>query len=340
MGYHAVDDLGDALTAVKTLLVPVELGLWARLALVALFVGGGGIGLNAPVQTVSRSPISVETPGRLVVPSPGMAFWLALVVVSVAVLVGIAVAILGAVLELVFVESLRERTVRVRRFARRRLGQGVRLFLFRLALGLVGLVATALVFGLALLPLLVDLRVLTVLGMLVAVPVGLVVGLLLLLANFFTAAFVVPVMVLTGEGPVDGWRRLWPTLRADLEEVGVFVLVSAALAVARGIVVGTAGTIGAVLLLVPFGAVGLVGIGLLDVSAVLGWALLAVVVLAYGLSLVVLLGFVKAPVLAYLRYFGILVLGDLEADLDLVPDLRAEIRAEAGESGDDGAAGA
>jgi hypothetical protein len=38
---------------------------------------------------------------------------------------------------------------------------------------------------------------------------------------------------------------------------------------------------------------------------------------------------VQVPVHTYLRYYALLVLGDVEPDLDLVPDQRAAIRASA-----------
>lgn len=57
---------------------------------------------------------------------------------------------------------------------------------------------------------------------------------------------------------------------------------------------------------------------------------LAVVVLLFGLSVLVVVALAQVPVVTYLRYYALVVLGDVDSDLDLIPDRRGAIRADEG----------
>ena len=72
------------------------------------------------------------------------------------------------------------------------------------------------------------------------------------------------------------------------------------------------------------------GLGLVvgDVFQPAGAAVLAIAGAVYVVALVVVAAFAKAPLVVYLRYFGLFVLGDVAEDLDLVPVIRREVRAD------------
>lgn len=80
-------------------------------------------------------------------------------------------------------------------------------------------------------------------------------------------------------------------------------------------------------LLIPFGILGAPEFVLLTVARPFGLGVLAVVGLLFGLSVLVVVAFLPVPVVAYLRYYALLVLGDADGDLDLVPERRTAIRA-------------
>lgn len=322
---YAFDDVGDALDATREFLLPFDGRRWLKLAFVTFFLGGVGANVSFPVTGGGTG----GSPG----PPPEEVWLVVGLVVAAALAVALAFAAVRSVMDFVLYESLREEAVELRRFWSKRWRQGLRLFAFRFALGLVGLVLVgiplAMVFGPLLLGAGAAGGALVVLGALLFVPVALVVPTVGLLVQGFTTAFVVPTMIVEGGGVLDGWRRFWPTLREEWTEFLGYAVVNLVLAVAAGIVISLGSVAAALALLVPFGPLFLLGFGLASVSEPLGLAAMVAVGLVYGATAVVAAAFVKAPVVTYLRYYALFVLGDVDDDLDLVPVRRKEVRAAA-----------
>ncbi|WP_231736879.1 hypothetical protein [Halobacterium sp. CBA1126] len=139
MSWYAVDALDEALAEAKSLLVPVDVGVWVRLAVITLFAG------LSPPQTPS---VSVDVPPQAVVEygenllRPQL-LAAALSLLAIGVVLAVGFAVVGSVMEFVLVDALRSRDVRILGPFKRRLGPGLRLFAFRVAVGLVVLLATA-----------------------------------------------------------------------------------------------------------------------------------------------------------------------------------------------------
>lgn len=326
MALYAIDEIDDAFRVTREFLVPVDLRRWLKLAFVVFFVGGigtnvGSFQFNAPAGGETTFPID-----RL--PDLGADVWLLVAGVgAVVVLVALAFLLVGSVMEFVLVESLRTESVRVREFWSRRWRQGVRLFGFRLVVGVLLLVG----FAALLAPIVLGALDGQVTGgavglFLVGLPLFLLLALVVSLVNGFTTVFVVPIMVLTDAGVLAGWRRLWPTIRSEWKQYVVYALVNLVLTVAAGLFLAMAGLAAALVLLLPFGLLGFVGAGLLALVGPVGVAVLAVVALLYALSLMVVVAVAQVPVVTYLRYYAMLVLGDVDADLDLVARQRAAVR--------------
>lgn len=331
MSLSATDRLEDTLDETKALLLPLDATTWVKLTVMAFFVGGlGGNGLSGNFNVGGQNG-----PGsggfasdRLFdgfVQSLGSEFVI-VGLVAVAILVGLLFFYVGSVMEFVLVEALVTRTASVRDRFRARRSLGGRLFAFRLALGLVVglLVAGAFAFGLALQgpgP--------RMIGLILAAPVLFVVGVVAAVVYGFTTVFVVPIMFAERCGVLDGWRRLVPALRAEPTEFGVYLVLSVVLGAVGGMVVSTVvGLIGAVLFL----PLGVVGFAALSSGGPLLLLVLPVLLLVM-LTLAALGAVVRVPVVTYLRYYALLVLGDLTT-YDLLAD-----RPEATDPRDDGGDG-
>jgi preprotein translocase subunit Sss1 len=186
-----------------------------------------------------------------------------------------------------------------------------------------------------------------VLGLvLLLVPLAVLVGVVFSLVNGFTTFFVVPVMLLEGGGVLASWRRFFRTLRSEWREYLVFAVLTFVLTLILGTAVGFVVGIIALLVFGPlalFGLAGVVtagalgpggGVASLPVLAALGVVgLLALLLVLFVASLV------RVPVVTYLRYYALLVLGDTDADLDLVPERRRTIRAGSGADSTAGGSG-
>jgi hypothetical protein len=333
---YALDALDDALDATRAFLGPADRTTWAKLALVALFVGGSGSGaLSTSFGGGGGGPPPSGPPGP---PGfdPGPRAWLAIAALVVAALVlGLLFVLVGAIMEFVFVESLRNERVTIRRYWGRRWRQGVRLFVFRVLLGLFVIAGVTLVAAPFLFP---ALGVgsfgggLPIAAALAIVPVVLLLFVLVAVVDSFTIVFVVPVMVLRGGGVLAGWRRLWPTIVEEWKQYLAYAVAAFLLSLLAGVAVGIATLLGVVVLLVPFGILFGVGFAVFALlSQPVGIGLLVVVGVAFGFSVVAVAAVVQVPVKTYLRYYALLVLGDVDADLDLIPERRAAIRTEGGD---------
>jgi len=76
----------------------------------------------------------------------------------------------------------------------------------------------------------------------------------------------------------------------------------------------------------PFAIVGAVVYLTLSASSTVGLVLLGLVAVLFALALVVLWALVQVPVVTYLRYYALLVLGDIEPAFDIIPERREAAR--------------
>ena len=334
MVLYALEDLDDALDVTRGLLTPIDRTLWVKLAFVVFFIGGPGANFNSFQYGFGGNGDGGAPPGDVAFPDIGVSMWVAIAaIVGVLLIVALLFALIGSIMEFVFVESLRSEEVTIRRYWGRRWRQGVRLFVFRLVLGLFVLGAVAIAAGAGFLlfdgggPGAIAALVLLL------VPLFVVVGIAVGLVNGFTTVFVVPIMVLTDCNVLAGWGRLWPTITDQWEQYLAYVVASFFLAIVGGILVAITVVVLALLLLVPFGLLFGVGIALIAfVSEPVGIAVMVIVGILFGFAVLVVAALVQVPVQAYLRYYALLVLGDVEPALDLIPDQRAAVRESASES--------
>jgi len=342
--WYAFAALSDARDATESLLRPVDRGRWLRLALIALFVGvGGGVpsggsNVNVPSGGGGGAPSDFPPPSM---PEVGSAVAIVAGVVLLLLLLALVWSLVGAVMEFVLIAGLRDRDVSIREPFRANVRPGLRLFGFRLAVGLVSL----LVIGL---PLLLVFGVgigVSPAFLLFLVPLVVLFGIVALVGSVvlgLTTDFVVPTMLVEGSGVLDGWRRLWPTLRAEWKQVGLYVVAKFVLGIAVSLAVSIVVLLAALIVAIPFV---LVGGGLfLAVSAAgaapVGWVIAAVLVALFVLVMIAVGLIVQVPALTFVRYYSLSVLGMLVPELDLVgverPD-DGDDGAETNENGDDGA---
>ncbi len=290
MSWYAVESLDDALAETQALLLPFDADTWLRLAVVAMLAGLSppqtpAVSWEIPPQAVTEYADVVTEPAFLAA---------ALAVAAAAVGVGVVFAAIGAVMEFVLVDALRSRHVRVLGPFRDRLGPGLRLFVLRAAVTLAVLLAGAGV----VVPVFFAVTTgtaLPLLALVVTVPLLFAVAASGALVAEFTTAFVVPLMAEYGVGVFEGWRRFWPTLRAEWRQFAAYVLVKLVLLFGAGIVFSLAGAI----IVAPAGLVLFAG-GATPVAAV------AVAVAA--LVGVAVLAAASVPVVSYLRYHSLCTL--------------------------------
>jgi hypothetical protein len=320
--WFAFAALSDARDATEDLLRPVDRGRWLRLALIALFVGvGGGVptggsNVNVPSGGGGGMPSDVPAPS---LPDIGSAAAVVAGVVALILLVALVWSLIGAVMEFVLIVGLRDREVSIRDPFGANLRPGLRLFGFRLAVGLVSL----LVLGLPLLAVFGAGIGVSPAFLVLLVPLIVVFGVVALVASVvlgLTTDFVVPTMLVEGRGVLDSWRRLWPTLRAEWKQVALYIVAKFVLGIAVSLAVSLVVLLAALIVAIPFAIVG--GALYLAASAAgashVGLIVAAVLVALFVLVMIAVGLIVQVPALTFVRYYSLSVLGMLVPELDLV----------------------
>jgi len=325
MVLYAVDDIVDAGRATWRLLVPFELGTWLRFAVIAFFIGGVGA-TNAGPQFSGATPMPGE-PAVGDLPVITEQVWLAiLAAVGLVLALVLILLFVGAVMEFVFVESLRTERPRIRAYSRRHWRQGFRLFQFRLALALLTIAAVTAVVAPVAFTAWSGGSDAVIAALLLALPVLAVFFVAVAVVNGFTTVFVVPIMLRRDCGVRAGWRALWRSVKTDWKQYLAYMVLGAVLSFVLGVLVTLATVVVFVVLLLPFGLLFGVAAAVFLLFEPAGIAAFAVVGLLFGVALLVAVALVNVPAQAYLRYYALFVLGDIDPAFDVVSDQRAAVR--------------
>jgi hypothetical protein len=237
----------------------------------------------------------------------------------------LVIGLLTETLRFVFYDDLQTDRVRLIEPAKRRFGQAFRLYVFKIGLQLLTVGPIA---GLVAFVVLADIPI----GLGVGVAAALVVFAVILVSTIvsrITDEFVVPTMVVTDSGVLDGWRRFWPVFRGQLSQFGVYLVVHFLLLLAIGIarailsviVYGIVLVIGGVIgLVIVFGLFGGLSAAASSTAALVVLGLLAVLTLLAGW---VLLLPVQIAVLTYVTTYEVSMLAACDDALRLRPQTDA-----------------
>lgn len=324
MALHAIDEIGPAYRLTREFLLPLSARRWGKLAVVVLFIGGG---MNVP-SVEFNAPGAGDVPtGGIPTDIPPGVVGVIVAVIALALAIGVLVALIGAIMEFVFVESLRREAVAVRRYCGRRWRQGIRLFAFRLliALPFLGLVLAWLAivglpfffgWGEPALPIAVFALLL---------PVILVAGVIYAVIAGFTTVFVVPLMIQHDEGVVASWRRLAGSIRSDWKQYAVYAVIGLLLSLAAGILASIAVAIVVFVVGLPLAMVGIAVAITASPTSPIAIAVFAILVALVAIVVFVTWAIVQVPVVTYLRYHAMLVLDDIDPAFGLIDDQRGAL---------------
>jgi hypothetical protein len=275
LSHSAADVIELALRHTKEqLLHPFRFAQWMRLALVGLLAGEmgslTGCNFNVPLNNHPRG-----TQHFLRGPWPGFAsahpaLVAGLVAAFLVLWLGLLVLLLyvGSVMRFVLFDSVVARECHIRRGWAWRRHAGIRLFYWQIGLLLVTIAALVIliaipVAGAATLGWFKDARE-HVLGLALsgAALFLVLLGLFLLLGviHVLTKDFVVPQMALEDISALQGWQRLWPHLAAEKAGYAGYIGMKIVLAIGAAIVFGIISVIAFLLLLIPIGGVGALGV--------------------------------------------------------------------------------
>jgi hypothetical protein len=313
--FHAFSAFEGAVSRTKSLLWPFNLGVWLRLAVIAFFVGGIGGGGGTNYSFPDRGGQHV---GAMPVPDFfGLAPMTFLLILAALIVLALVFTYIGSVFQFVFVDCLTSGRVSLSRTFRERMGPGLSFFLFEILLFLVfiavmvGFVVFGVVTG-------IFSGVSNVVALLLILPVVILLALVVGLVLMFTVDFVVPVMVADGCGIVEGWRRVYGILRADLKNAAVYVVAKVILAIVAALILGILGLLILAVVGVPLFIVALLA-GFFANGPATMWALVLLLVVGILIALPFLL-LLQVPFVTFFRYYSLDVLRRFSPEHDLLAE--------------------
>ncbi|MFZ0294131.1 MAG: hypothetical protein WAL52_11045 [Candidatus Sulfotelmatobacter sp.] len=305
MPISAVDTISLAIEHTKEQLFrPLRFGQWTRLAFVGLLAGelGSGGGFNGSNFRLPAHPGASRhfLPSAFGGINPALLAGLIAILVVSAFIIGLIFMYISSVMRFILFDSIIAKECRIRQGWSRRQIEGWRYFLWKLLYllasfcGIAVLIGfpAAIAFGMGwlseprqhLLPLILGGVVLFFVLLLFLVSMAVIFVL--------TKDFVVPQMALEEIGALEGWRRLWPMIQAEMGGYAGYIGMKIVMAIGAGIVIGIA-----TLILGLFIAIPTVGLSILAVltgkSAGLTWN-------AYTITLAVVIGCVLLAIVLYL----------------------------------------
>ena len=325
MPISAVDAITPAVEHTKQQLFrPFRIGQWTKLAFVGLLAGelGANSCNRASFPQGHAGPTAHPGwPGSLGIDPALLAALGALLAVLIvaAIAVGIIMLYVGSVMRFVLFDSIVAKECHIRWSWSRRLGPGWRYFVWRLVYVVLTLAGIAVLIGLPAavahskgwfrepqqhLPPLILGGIFLAVGFLVFFVITAVVLVL-------TKDFVVPQMALENIDTMEGWRRLWSMMQADMGAYAAYIATKIGLSIVATIVIGIATVILGLIIAIPSIGLGLLAVlsgkaaGLtwnaetITLAIVLGCILLAIFL--YLVSLIAVPAIVFFP--AYSMYF-------------------------------------
>ncbi|MDV4343526.1 hypothetical protein HL657_10180 [Methanoculleus sp. YWC-01] len=307
---YAFSRLDGAFQRTKSLLWPIQWGIWLRLALIALFVGGGVSFPNTSGYTFGEGDLPPGFAESLPEIAP-------LIVAAFVAVLAIALIwwIIGTVLQFVFVDMLRTGDIHIRPFFGERLGKGVRLFLFQVVLTLILVLAM-----MAFIFMLVGIGgsgVGVAAFILVFIPFILIAALLFGIIFFLTTDFVVPIMIHEDCGVIEGWRRLFGVISGQFWQTIIYIVTRLILGLIAAIVQAVIVILALLIIAIPFVLIGIVLLAAIQAG---NFTLLLALLIPYLIIAIPVVLLIAVPFVTFFRYYGLLVLEGLAPECRLLPE--------------------
>ncbi|WP_292364579.1 MULTISPECIES: DUF7544 domain-containing protein [unclassified Methanoculleus] len=309
---YAFSRLDGAFQRTKSLLWPIKWGVWLRLALIALFVGGGASFPNTSQYSFGEGDLPPGIAESLPEIAP-----LIVAFIVVALVIALLWMLVGAAMQFVFVDMLRTGDIHIRRFFGDRFGKGVRLFLFQVGLTLILILAM-----MALIFMLVGIGgpgigVAAPLMILAFIPIILAAALLFGVVFLLTNDFVVPIMIREDCGVIEGWRRLFGVMSGQVWQIVVYIVTRLVLGLIAAIVQAVIVILALVIIAIPFILIGIVLLAAIQAG---NFALLLALLIPYLVIAIPVALLIAVPFITFFRYYGLLVLEGLAPEYRLLPE--------------------
>ena len=293
------------------LLWPPRKGVWLRVAIITLFLGGGMIN---PFRTDSMqvSDVQGSLPGPEVLSGymPLIFSFFAALLIA-----GFLYICVSAVFQFVFVDCLSSGKILFTRTFRLRWGKGLHLIGFYLILLVIILISALLVILTVMMPVFVS-ETRDFLTILIRLMETLIILLIILMPVWIiailTADFVVPVMIVDDTGIISGWKQVVTLFHGRWTDAGTYIALKIFLIFLAGVILGVITFLISIPLGIPDIALTIEQGSTPTPSGILLIGLGTGAMMVKSLLLLV-------PVITFFRYYSLAVLRDLSPRYSLLP---------------------
>jgi len=314
MGHDVISSIDEAMNRTWNLLWPPRTGVWIRLAIIALFLGGVVINPIKTETTQTGVPVSLSCPATITGYTD-----LLMTLAAGLMIAGVIYVVISSLLQFIFVDCISTNIIILTRTIRLRWGKGIRLVGFYLILLLIILVSMIVLTLMILVPGMQaeDFNLARYMILIIETLLALLIVLIpVWVFAILTADFVVPVMIIDDCGIIAGWRRIIRLFSGRWMDAGIYTGLKILLIFISGIIIG----IIIFLISIPLGLVGAivsVGTGVTQAMAPEG---ILMIIAGTGAMILVSL-FLLVPVITFFRYYSLAVLRDLDQRYNLLPDV-------------------
>lgn len=322
MSWYALTKIEDAVNETKDFLTPFDLGIWTRMAVLTLLIGGGMSNINPPTGTTDSGTSGTGFSGADVafsgsdmtasmhqglMPqnmltgafSTATGLSIAAVVLAAAVIIGLMV--LSTVARFMYFQAAMEKDVKLRRMFRENFTNGLQLIGFSILVLLVAMAPLA--------PYIAGLTFASAAGVAVLV-LAVLYWVALAVVMTFINDFGLPLMISENINILQASKRALGAVRREKAQAAIYFLTKIAIGITVGIIGFVAMLVVLLALLIPFGILGVIAYLITPAAG-------AAVAIIGLLVLVVVMLYVRVPLETYKHYFYLLNLEEFE-EVELV----------------------
>jgi hypothetical protein len=327
--WHAVEAIDEAMDRTKSMLFPIQRGLWLRLALIVLLagwgLGGNGFNFNSGFPSGDRGESGLDNAQM----GPEV-ITIILLVVALAVFIALVLGYIGAVMKFGFIKALLSGEAKVVDYLKEYAERGLYVFIFNLIVGIAfiaSLVATGLLlylmFGTS------DSDIAKIGGILIFFIVFFAVLMIALVFFWLEDEFAIPLMYANNQGIVSAVKDTLKLTVDKFWQITIFSLLQFAFAMVGGIIAMIISLpliivfIAAVIFaaIVAAAALGLSSLADITMTPVVLAAIIVGVVLLIAISLAIsyLIALVTLPITVFMRFYSLIFLQRIAPDIKLFP---------------------
>ena len=305
MSWYALEEIEEAAKRARGLLLPFDWKLWAKIAVMAFFVGGasfpglfpgtGGFESESGQNQGATFDADLQGFSAQSVSDLGVGAWVLVAAAMVMALV-LVFGVLKAVFEFVYYQSLIDDNVRIRRNFVEHFTKGLRLFLFEI----VSVILFMILFVALIVPIAVS-PFFFIATFLLGIPLVIVA----VIFFQFTTDFIPLYMIENDQGVIASWRQLYNAIIDEWRQLGLYLVVKIALGLMAQIAIGTAALLLGLLLIIP------VGVPVFILYLVFPPLAIVAGLIGFVAWILGILYFLNGPATTFFRYYSLLVYNDI-----------------------------